>query len=110
MTAVIPSHYPLITHGITYRQVDYWVRKGYVAATLPGIGYDRSWPRAEAAVVTRMCPLVAAGISPEAAAIAARGDLLPHGVQVTCEGWTSTPAPAKVSRRGSRVRRARTPN
>jgi hypothetical protein len=65
--------------GISYRQLDYWTRRGYLR---PGMerskfgsgqgGRSRVWPPAEVAVACRMARLVAAGLIPEAAAELAR--------------------------------------
>lgn len=76
--------------GISYRQLDYWVRIGHL---LPeheplGSGTERKWPTAERLVAERMCRLVSAGLKPASAEIVARGGKLPHGVLVT---WLDAP-------------------
>lgn len=62
--------------GCTYRQLDYWVRKGYlrVPNATPGSGSWRTWPRREVVVAEKMARLVAAGIPPAVACRVARGD------------------------------------
>lgn len=86
--AVPPGHaviWDLLGPTLTYRQLDHWVREGYVAAVNPepGTGRRRYWTAEEAQVVTTMAALVAAGVSPEAATRAARnGGWLAPGVRV----------------------------
>lgn len=66
--------------GVTYRQLDYWNRKGYIRSANEGIGTGRTreWPRAELEIARRMGRLVAAGVSVERAAVFAR-DGWPRG-------------------------------
>jgi MerR HTH family regulatory protein len=55
--------------GISYRQLDYWTRLGYLhPAHRGGIGYDRAWSQAEAVKVCAMAAMVRAGLRPSAAA------------------------------------------
>lgn len=65
--------------GITYRQLDYWVRKGFLKPRRFGesSGISREWPPAELDVARRMGLLTAAGLVPERAHAFAR------------EGWPS---------------------
>jgi len=62
--------------GITYRQLDYWTRKGWLRASrgtaMPGSGHQRAYTEHEAQVATRMGRLVHDGVSPERAAHLAR--------------------------------------
>lgn len=60
--------------GATYRQLDYWVSRGYLqpANTGLGSGYSWLWSPQEVEVVRRMVALVGCGLTPEAAARAAR--------------------------------------
>lgn len=70
----------------TYRQIDYWVRRGWlrpIGAAAPGSGVPRVFPPEELAVADRMARLVRAGLTPEAAHRAARGQPLAPGVTVT---------------------------
>lgn len=54
--------------GITYRQLDYWVRCGYLHPVhRGGSGHDRLWPYEEIATAVRMGLLVAAGLTPRGA-------------------------------------------
>lgn len=80
------------TAAITYRQLDHWTRLGYLRPMQenrkgnPGVGsgYDRDYPASEVAAARVMGQLLAAGLTPAAAARVARGehDLAP-GVHVT---------------------------
>jgi hypothetical protein len=59
--------------GITYRQVDYWTRLGWLKPENPvaGSGVSRRWPAFEVEVARRMGRLAAAGLGiPRAAAFA----------------------------------------
>ena len=60
--------------GISYRQLDYWTRRGFLCPeqTEPGSGRSRRWSLAELDVAERMAALVSAGLTPEAAVRAAR--------------------------------------
>ena len=64
------------TAGITYRQLDYWTRRGYLRAAEanPGCGRDRQYSPDETAVARRMGGLGGAGLTVESAAAIARGD------------------------------------
>ena len=77
--------------GVTYRQIDYWVRCGCIRGVTqdPGSGNHREWPAAPIAIADRMARLVQAGMRPPiASGIANRGpgnyDVAP-GIQVTLE-------------------------
>lgn len=72
----------LATTGATYRQLDFWVRRGYLKPrnATPGSGFPRRWPTEEVTVAAAMTQLVAAGLTVEAAHHAARnGGQLPGG-------------------------------
>lgn len=62
--------------GMTYRQLDYWTRQGYLHCDnpTPGSGTRRTWPAEQLAVASVMAVLVAAGLTVEAAHHAARND------------------------------------
>lgn len=65
----------LSIEGVTYRQLDYWVRRGWLR--LPpslGSGVWRQWPEDEICVAKTMARLVNAGITPAVAARIARGE------------------------------------
>lgn len=67
----------LIDSGlVTPRQVDHWVRKGYLrpAEPLPGSGNARDWSAEEVRVAERMARLVGAGVALKVAADVARAD------------------------------------
>lgn len=76
--------------GVTYRQLDFWTRRGWVVASPrpPGAtsGTPRSWPEGELRVAAVMARLVAAGLAPHAAHRAARGGgILAPGGRVSVE-------------------------
>ena len=61
--------------GPSYRNIEYWVDKGYLRPDLAEIDGDRamwSWPPAEQRVAIAMGRLVAAGLRPDAAERVAR--------------------------------------
>jgi hypothetical protein len=70
--------------GITYRQLDHWVRGGYLqpgrnwAGHAKGPGSPRMWPPGELEIARRMGRLTAAGLPPALAARFAR-ELWPGG-------------------------------
>ena len=60
--------------GASYRQLDYWARKGYLQVTQdPGSGRAREWPDEEIRVASVMARLTAAGLPPATAVQVARG-------------------------------------
>lgn len=74
--------------GLTYRQLDYWVRQDWLHPDNPdgGTGSRRTFPPSEVAVAKTMAILTAAGVAASAAARAARnGGWLAPGVHVTIE-------------------------
>ena len=76
------------TMKVTYRQLDYWFRRGWLQNINPGrgSGSSRYVTSAEAEVVAMMGRLVEAGIEPESAARAARnGGQLAPGVRVVLD-------------------------
>lgn len=65
----------LLEVGLTYRQVDYWTRMGWLRADNPecGTGRVRRYPRGEVQVAKLMAALVTEGeMSPGKASAAAR--------------------------------------
>lgn len=60
--------------GMTYRQLDYWIRAGYLHPTNPngGSGSVRHWDDTELAVAAAMARAVRAGLPPPIAARVAR--------------------------------------
>lgn len=55
--------------GISYRQLDYWTRLGYLHPDhRGGTGYDRAWSETETVKVHAMAAMVRAGLTPAAAA------------------------------------------
>jgi hypothetical protein len=60
--------------GVSYRQLDWWTRKGYIneMPEKPGSGYARRYTPEEEAVAILMGQLVACGFKPSAAAELAR--------------------------------------
>ncbi len=76
-----------IQTGVTYRQLDYWTRQGYIHAAARSRhsrqGVPRIWSPVELAVAETMGRLVAAGITPATAARVARGETeIGPGIQV----------------------------
>lgn len=62
---------------LTYRQLDYWVRRGWIVPERPeqvSTGHHRTFSVREFVVIERMDRLVQAGVVPEVAARLARGD------------------------------------
>jgi hypothetical protein len=75
---------------LTYRQVDYWTRVGYLKPVQPGpggTGVPRRWPVSECRIALLMGRLVAAGFTHEAAHKVARAEggvcELAPGIHVT---------------------------
>lgn len=109
----------MIRAGISYRQLDYWVNKGWVEpryrhrngdpADRGKSGYVRDFTDHEAQVIVHMGRLTAAGVRPDAAAKAARSmvnagleqAVLGRGVIVALDGERST-CVAEVEMRGAR--------
>lgn len=59
--------------GITYRQLDHWIRLGHLKPLhVGGSGSNREWTRAELDVARTMGRLVAAGMKPGPASRIAR--------------------------------------
>jgi hypothetical protein len=60
--------------GVTYRQLDYWTRRGWIRADGhgKGSGRPRCWPALERSTATLMARLVGVGFHPAAAAPIAR--------------------------------------
>jgi hypothetical protein len=77
---------------VSYRQIDYWVRRGWLRPDdpRPGSGYGRDWSDDEVRVAERMARLVRAGLAPDVAARLAREDRWPatlaSGVTLTLSG------------------------
>lgn len=77
--------------GITYRQVDYWVRTGLLRPDNPhgGQGCPREWPIREVRIAEAMGQLVDAGIPlPRAAEIARASAGAKHHTAVLGRGVT----------------------
>lgn len=84
--------------GATYRQLDYWTGRGYVApaqaqtqggvprpadeSAQPGTGHVRLWDDTEIAVIGVMVALTRWGLAPRAAARAARRIVVDGTVEV----------------------------
>jgi MerR HTH family regulatory protein len=60
--------------GASYRQLDFWQRRGFIGSRNDGqgSGSQRKWSPDEVAVVSRLVALVKAGIEPSVAAGVAR--------------------------------------
>ena len=60
--------------GVSYRQLDYWCRRGYLRPVhTGGSGAPRRWTQAEVDIAQLMARLVAAGLPPLVAEQVARG-------------------------------------
>jgi hypothetical protein len=72
-----PTLPDLAAIGVTYRQLDYWVRTGRIRVDepTPGSGQRRTWPDGELEVAARIGRLLKAGLSLAEAAHVARN---PH--------------------------------
>lgn len=71
--------------GITYRQLDYWTRSGWVHPIGGrGSGHNRAWPLSEVDAIGRMVRLVDAGLLPSRAAMPAHLD--PGSVVIMSSG------------------------
>lgn len=71
----------MLTAGLTPRQLNYWVRRGYLRpeTASPGTGSPRRWPPTEQDIARLMVRLTRAGLIPAIAASAARV-AIEHGV------------------------------
>jgi MerR HTH family regulatory protein len=82
---VSPDEYGLKVEGVSYRQLDYWVKRGWLhpdPRPHEHSGVTRTWPAEEVRVARIMGRLKAAGLTPEAAHRIARlatggGELAP---------------------------------
>jgi DNA-binding transcriptional MerR regulator len=71
----LPGNLPPGAHpALSYRQLDYWSRSGYLrpVQAKPGSGTDRAWPEAEIRVANMMARLLTAGLELAVAARVAR--------------------------------------
>jgi len=70
---------------ISYRQLDHWVRKGFLRPDVDNVGSGRrrTFPPGELAVARVMGALAAAGMTPRAAERVARGGQLAPGITVS---------------------------
>jgi DNA-binding transcriptional MerR regulator len=63
----------VLDRGLTYRRLDHWTRRGWLRPTHDGgTGHNREWPQRELRIADLMRRLIKAGLTPEAAAQAAR--------------------------------------
>lgn len=72
-----PASLPELPEGLTYRQLDYWTRLGYVktdGAPSPGSGGRRAWPAEELEIAARMVKLRDEGYELRLAAKRARAE------------------------------------
>lgn len=84
-----PSSLPdLATLGVTYRQLDYWTRQGYLTASAEhsGSGYRRSWSPEQLALAERLGRLTRLGMTLDLAYRVATGTSdVGEGVTITLE-------------------------
>lgn len=85
--ASVPLHEQL---GITYRQLDHYIRRGYIRSNQPGSGRDRSLLDGEFDIAMLMARLIRIGFTPAAAAAYARASI--------SRGWNG-----EISLRNSRL-------
>lgn len=87
---------------VSYRQLDYWIRKGYIRGSLPGSGHQRNLNGHEVDVLMHLAALVKAGIRVDVAAQVARE--WADGGAPTLPGFTLAPTSDRRPRRllGSR--------
>ena len=78
------THYDMTNMGITYRQLDHWVRRGYLKPDNldGGSGHLRTFPIRELSVAWMMAKLTAAGVTPTAARAARNGGWLTDRVKI----------------------------
>jgi len=69
--------------GVTYRQLDFWTKKGYLRCKAPGSGYAREFSSEEKRVAELMGHLVRAGITPKCASRYARNMLAKSSLVMT---------------------------
>jgi hypothetical protein len=64
----------MLTAGLSPRQLEYWVGRGYLRpeTASPGTGFPRRWPPTEQQIAHLMVRLTHAGLIPGVAASAAR--------------------------------------
>lgn len=76
MTGEVTTNVLMRRTGLTFRQLDFWCRQGYLRPIerTGGTGVPRSFPTGELAVAMRMRDLVGCGIKPSTACKLARGD------------------------------------
>jgi len=60
----------VLDRGLTYRRLDHWTRQGWLQPTR--FSRNREWPQRELRIADLMRRLTDAGLTPEAAAQAAR--------------------------------------
>lgn len=78
--------------GVTYRQLDFWVRSGWLTPDAEGgSGNRRTWPLDEFAAAVRMGALVEVGYRAPAAALRARADEPDDDAQAPDDGQMDTP-------------------
>lgn len=74
---MISTDYLVKRTGLTWRQIDYWTRQGYLRPDdewARGTGNARVYPDEEMRVALRMRDLTGVGFTPKHAARLARGD------------------------------------
>lgn len=79
---------------ITYRQLDYWVRSGYIkpmGEQFPGMGHAREFSWVQVQIATQMARLIKVGFTPVAAARIASPDSRARDAAIAAltQGWDS---------------------
>lgn len=76
--------------GLSYRQLDYWTRRGYLRSDgnpMPGSGRPRTWSEHEVAIARAMVRLIGCGFTVSAAARLARDESESERLTVSlCDG------------------------
>lgn len=75
--------------SISYRQLDFWVRKGYIKERSPGggSGFLRDFTDDEVAITVKMARLIKIGFKPGPAAEYARLMVEQHTGSIIVDGW-----------------------
>lgn len=73
----------LAAEGVSYRQLDYWCRQGYLRVPGNGTGNRRQWSATELQVAERMAKLVKVGFTVPAAAEIARQTVNADAAMIT---------------------------
>lgn len=79
----------MLATGATYRQLDYWARRGWLTSDNPGSGHARRWTPRDRAVAHLMVRLGETGLRTDVAARVA-ADAADHGIASYSSEWGVT--------------------